>query len=121
MPKRNVNGHLVTVEVSVEGSTYKRMQLDCFSFNQLWLECLDTKSVQGRSTVEQNRMSFQHVFQNIPNDRVFTVNNLLSALHGLNNTTLNHLTNNERFEKLCSHVLRKTAFVEFHIRSNDNY
>src|SRR5690242_4562325 len=96
------------------------MQLNCFSFYQLRLECLNTKSVKGRSTVEQNRMPFQHVFQNIPNNRVFTVNNLLGTLHRLHHTTLNHLANDERLEKFSSHILRKTALVEFHIRSNDN-
>ncbi|OQA12010.1 MAG: hypothetical protein BWY67_00579 [Bacteroidetes bacterium ADurb.Bin397] len=45
--KWNVNRHLVTVEIGVECSTHQWVQLNRFSFNQLWLECLDTQSVKG--------------------------------------------------------------------------
>ena len=54
----HVDSHLVTVEVGVKTGTYQRMQTDSFTFYQFGLECLDTKTVQRRSTVEQDRMSF---------------------------------------------------------------
>ena len=72
-----MNSHLVTVEVGVESCTNKGMQLNSFTFNKFWLECLNTKPVQCRSTVQQNRMSFQYIFKNIPNNRIFAVNNFL--------------------------------------------
>src|SRR3569833_1642347 len=49
--KRYIHGHLVTVKVSVECGTGQWVQLDSFTFNQLWLECLDTQTVQCRRTV----------------------------------------------------------------------
>ncbi len=49
--KRKVNGHLVTVEVSVERGTYERVKLDCLAFNKLWFEGLDAETVQGWCTV----------------------------------------------------------------------
>src|SRR5258706_1378188 len=115
-----MHSHLVTVKVSVECSTYQRMQLDSFSFYQLRLECLDTESVQRRSTVEQNRMSFQNVFKNIPYDSVLAVYNFFSTLNGLNNTTLYHLADDKRFEEFCSHIFRQAALVQFQFRSYNN-
>ena len=71
--ERNVHGHLVTVEVSVEGGTNKRMQLDSLSLDQFRLEGLDTQAVQGRCAVEEHRMPFEDVFQNVPYQRVLTI------------------------------------------------
>src|SRR4051812_41679077 len=77
--------------------------------------------MQRRSTVEENRMSFQNIFKNIPNNSVFTVNNFLRALYGLYNTALNHLADDERLEELCCHIFRQTALVQFQFRSYNNY
>ena len=74
--KRQVNGHLVTVEVGVECRTSKRVQLDSLALNKFRLEGLNTKTVQGRGTVEQNRVSFDDVLKNVPNNRVLAVNYL---------------------------------------------
>ena len=43
--------HLVAVEVCVKGCTYQRMQLDGLALYQDRLKCLNTQSVQCRSTV----------------------------------------------------------------------
>src|SRR5690606_21873267 len=53
-----VNRHLVTVEVSVERRTNEWVQLDSFSFNQLWLERLDSQTVKRRGPVEENWVTF---------------------------------------------------------------
>jgi hypothetical protein len=45
-----VHGHLVAVEVGVEGRTDQRMELDGAAFDQDWLEGLDAQAVQGRQT-----------------------------------------------------------------------
>ena len=50
--QRQVYSHLVTIEVGVECRTYERVKLDCLSFDKFWLECLNTKTVQRRSTVK---------------------------------------------------------------------
>ena len=49
--KRYVHGHLVTVEVSVESGTGKRVQLDGFTFNKYRFKGLNTQTVQSRSAV----------------------------------------------------------------------
>ena len=61
--QRNVNSHLVTVEVGVKCSTNKRMQLDRFAFDQDGLESLNAKTMQGRCAVEQHRMFTNNFFE----------------------------------------------------------
>ena len=98
LTERHVNGHLVTVKVSVKRSTNQRVQLNGLTLDQLRLECLDTQTVQRWSAVQEHRVPFQHVLQNIPNYRIFPVNNFLSGLHRLHNASFNEFANNERLE-----------------------
>src|SRR5690606_4508980 len=120
LTQRNVNRHLVTVEVGVERRTHERVQLDSLTFNQLGLEGLDTETVQRRSTVEQYRVTFEYVFKDIPNHRILAVDNLLGRLHRLDNSSLNELADNERLEQFSRHVLGQTAFMQFQFRTNDD-
>ena len=50
--QRNVNCHLVAVEVGVECRTCQRVQLDSLTLDQFRLERLDTQTVQCRGTVQ---------------------------------------------------------------------
>ena len=83
--KRKVDSHLVTIEVGVERGTNKRMQLDRLTFYKDRLKCLDTQSVQCRSTVQHNRMLFDDIFQNIPNLRLQPFYHLLRIFDVLGN------------------------------------
>jgi DNA-directed RNA polymerase beta' subunit len=58
-----VNSHLVTVKICVVGSTDQRMQLNRLTFNQYRLKGLDTQTVQGRRTVQQDRMLTNDLIQ----------------------------------------------------------
>ena len=44
--QRDVNSHLITIEVSVVRSANERVQLDSLTFNKYWLKCLNAKTVQ---------------------------------------------------------------------------
>ena len=76
--KGEMHSHLVTVEVGVKCRTCERVQLDCLSFDHFRLECLYAESVKCRGTVEEDGMSFHHILENIPYDRLFAVNDFLS-------------------------------------------
>ena len=63
--QRDVDGHLVAIEVGVEGRTYQRMELDGAAFDQHRLEGLDAQTVKGgrarsnitgRSLITSSRM-----------------------------------------------------------------
>ena len=49
-----MNGHLVSVKVGVERRTYQRVKLNRTTFDQYWLEGLDTQAVKRWCTVEQD-------------------------------------------------------------------
>src|SRR5690606_14314623 len=86
LTQRNVNRHLVTVEVGVKRRTHQRVKLDSLTFDQHRLEGLDTKTVQRRSTVQQYRVTLEYVFKDIPNHRILAVDDLLRRLHCLYNS-----------------------------------
>ena len=44
--QRQMDSHLVTVEVSVEGGADQRVQLDGMAFDQNGLKCLNAQAVQ---------------------------------------------------------------------------
>ena len=71
--QRNVHGHLVTVKVCVKGRTNQGVELNRLAFNQFGLESLNTQAVQGWGTVQKNRMTFEHIFQNIPDHWLFAI------------------------------------------------
>ena len=54
------------VEVGVERRTSQRVQLHGLALDQFGLEGLDTEPVQGRCTVHQYRVAFDHVLEDIP-------------------------------------------------------
>ena len=119
--QRQVNGHLVTVEVGIKRRTCQRVQLDCLTFDHLGLECLNTETVKCRSTVQQHRMTLHHVFQNIPDNRFLAIYNLLGTLYRLHDTALNELTDDERLIKLSCHQFWNTAFTHFQLWTYNDY
>ena len=116
-----MNSHLVTIEVGVERCTCEWMQLDSLTLNHTWLECLNTQTVQCRCTVEEHRMTLHHIFEDVPNHRITTVNNLLSRLDSLHDTTLNELTDHEWLVQFCSHEFWQTALTHVQLRTYDNH
>jgi hypothetical protein len=46
-----VDGHLVTIEVSIEGATHHRVEADSLSFDEDWLERLNRQTMEGRCAV----------------------------------------------------------------------
>ena len=116
-----MNGHLVTIEVGVEGRTCERVELDGFAFDHSWLEGLDTKSMEGRGTVKENRMTLHHVLKDVPDDRILSVHDLLRGLHCLDDSSFDELADDEWLVELGRHELRQTALVHIQFRSyNDN-
>ena len=53
--QRHVHGHLVAVEVGVEGGAHERVQVDGLALDQDRLEGLDGEAVQRRCAVEEDQ------------------------------------------------------------------
>ena len=96
------------------------MQLDCLTFYQDRLKCLDTQTMQCRSTVQHNRMLFNNVFQYIPYFCLETLYHFLSTLDIMSRTICNQFFHNERFEQLDCHLFRQTTLIDLKLRSDNN-
>ena len=116
-----MNSHLVTVEVSVKCRTYQRMKLDSLTFYQHWFECLNTKTVQGRSAVQENRMLSNYLVQNVPNIACATIYRTLCSLDVGSIFKLDQALHYEWLEQLECHLRRQTALMQLQGRTNNNY
>ena len=117
---RHMDGHLVTIEVSVEASTHQGVQTNGLTFHKLGLESLNTETVQRRSTVEQYGVPLQDVLENFPHNGFLTVDNLFCTLDCLHQSTLKKFANDVWFEELSGHILRQTTLMHLQLRSDNN-
>ena len=119
--KRNVNRHLVAVEVRVERGTYERVKLYRSAFNEYRLERLNGQAVKSRSSVEQHGVILYYVFKSVPYFGADSFNLLLCVLDVRRVLRLDKALHNERLEELECHFLRKSALINLERRTdNDN-
>ena len=65
-------------------------------------------------------MTFHHVLEYVPDDRILTVHDLLCGLDRLHDSALYELADDERLVELGSHILRQTALVHIQLRTYDD-
>ena len=80
--QRHVHGHLVAVEVGVEGGADQRMQLDRLALDQHRLEGLDAEAVQRRRAVQQHRVLADHLLEDVPHLGPLLLHHALGGLDG---------------------------------------
>ena len=119
--QRNVNSHLVAVEIGVERGTDQRMNLDGLAFHQYRLERLDAQAVQCGSAVEENRVVLDDFFQDVPYHRVLLLDQFLRLLDRRTVAALLEAVIDERLEELQRHLLRQTALVQLQLRSDHDH
>ena len=103
--ERDVNGHLVAVEVGVEGGADQRVDLDGLAFDEHRLKSLDTEAVQRGSAVEQDGVILDDFFEDVPNHRVLLLDQFLGLLDGGAMAALLQAVIDERLEQLERHLL----------------
>ena len=118
--QREVNRHLVAVEVRVKTFADERVQLDGVPFDEHRFEGLDTHAVQRRRAVEQNRVVLDDFFQNIPNLDVLALEHFLRALDRVGVALLAQATDDKGLVQLQRDFFRKTALVQAHVRADDD-
>ena len=114
----HMDGHLVAIEVSIEGSTNQRMQLNGLAFDKLGHESLDTQAMKRRSPVQQNRPALNDLLQYLPDLRGLAFHETLGAFHVAGMAILHQLADDERPEKLQGHRLGQAAFTHLELRAN---
>ena len=115
-----MDGHLVAVEVRVVSGASQRVQTDSLALDELRLESLNRETVQSGSAVEQDRVAFGHLVENVPHFGRLFLDHLLRATDGVDVATLLEHANDERLEQHESHLLRKTTLVELEFRTDDD-
>ena len=115
-----MDGHLVTVKVSVETFADQRVQVNRVAFDQCRFERLDSHSVQRRSTVQKHRVIANHLLQDIPNFFVLALKHFLGGLDRVGVTEFFQATNDERLVQFQRDLLWQTALVQFQSRSNND-
>ena len=116
----NVNSHLVTVEVSVVPGTDQGVQTDGGTFDQDGVERLNGKSVQGRRTVQHDRVTVGDFFQNVPHHRITAFDHLLRPADRMGIAASLEVTDDEGFKQDQRHLLGQTALVQFQFGTDND-
>ena len=118
--QRHVHGHLVAVEVGVEGGADQRVQLDGLALDQHRLEGLDAQTVQGRCAVQQHGMLGDDLFQHVPHVAGAAVDGALGGLDVGGVLQLHQALHDEGLEQLQRHLRRQAALVQLELRADDD-
>ncbi len=78
--ERNVDGHLVAIEIRIERRADQRVNLEGFTFHQHWLESLNAEAVQRGRAVQQNRVILDHLFEDVPNHGILLLHSSFACL-----------------------------------------
>ena len=100
-----MDSHLIAVEVSIERCANERVNLNGLAFNENWLEGLDAKTMQRRSTVQHDRVFLDDIFEDVPHLRATTFDHALCRLDVLREFSIDKLLHDERLEQFECHEL----------------
>ena len=79
----DVHGHLVAVEVGVEGGADHRVEADGLALDEDGLEGLDGEAVEGRRAVEHDGLAAGDLFEDVPDLGLLLLDHLLGGAHGV--------------------------------------
>ena len=118
--QRQMDSHLVTIEVGVVSRAGQRMQLQGMALGENRLEGLDAEAVQRRCTVQEHRMLLDDVLEDIPDFWTRALHHALCALDVVRSARSDELLHDERLEELECHDLRQAALVQLELRADDD-
>ena len=119
--QRNVDGHLVAVEVGVESRAHERVNLYGAPVDQARLEGLDAEPVQGRCAVEQHRSLLHHILEDVPDLRPGALGHALGALDIVGVALQRQPVHHERLEELQRHPAGQPALVHLEVRPHGDH
>ena len=115
------DSHLVTVEVSVECMTNKWMKLQCLSIYKYWLKCLESKTVECRSSVEHYRMLFYYIIEDAPYFWSPLFDHSFCLLDVWSCSIVVESSDKEWLKEFQCHERRNTTLVHLQFWSDDDY
>ena len=118
--QRQVDGHLVAVEVGVEGGADQRVDLDGLALDQHGLEGLDAEAVQRGRPVQQDRVLLDDLLEHVPDLRAAPLDHALGRLDVRRQLEVGEALHDERLEQLERHELRQAALVQLQGGADDD-
>src|SRR3989338_1420115 len=118
--ERHVHGHLVAVEVGVEGGADQRVELDGVALDENRLEGLDAEAVKSRRAVQKHVFAVNYFFKDGPNFGNLVLDETAGSRDVISEFLLQELRDDEGLEEFKRHVLRQTALVKFEFRTDDD-
>ena len=119
--ERHVHGHLVAVEICVEGGAHQRVNVDGLAFHQHRLEGLDAQAVQRGRAVEQHRPVADDFFQHFPHFRALALDEAPRALDVVGVSVSHEFGDDKRPVQLEGHHLRQPALVELELGADHDH
>ena len=107
-----MNSHLVAVKVGIESRAHQWVQLNGFAFDQNRLKGLDAQTVQGRCAVEQHRVLFDDLFQDVPHHGRAGFNFFLGRFDGGGNAHRLQARKDEWLEQFQGHQFGQATLVQ---------
>ena len=104
--ERYVHGHLVAVEVRVEGGADERVQLDGAALHERGHERLYAEPVQRGRAVQQDGAGLDDLLQDVPDLGTGALHHSLGALDVVRHALHDEPVHDERLEELQRHLLR---------------
>ncbi len=118
--QRDVDGHLVAVEVRVERRADERVDLDRLALDEDRLERLDAEAVERGRAVQEDRVLLDDFLEGVPHLVRRLLDELLGRLDRGRDALLLEPVVDERLEQLEGHLLRQAALVELELRPDDD-
>jgi hypothetical protein len=113
-----VDGHLVAVEIGVEGVTDQGVELDGLALHQHGFEGLDAQAVQRGRPVQKHRVLRHHLLQHRPDLRGLLLHQGLGLLDVVHHVLLHQLAHDEGLEELQGHLGGQPALVQLQLRAD---
>jgi hypothetical protein len=118
--ERDVDGHLVAVEVCVVGLADERVQLDRLALDENRLEGLNAEAVQGRGAVEKHRVLFNDFVEHSKDFRRLRFDEHFSLLDVVDDVLFDKLLHDEGLEELEGHLSGQPALPHLEFRPHDD-
>ena len=113
-------GHLISVEVGVEGGANERMQAYRLAFYEHRLKGLNAQAVQSRRAVQHDGMVLYYLLEYPPYFVAPALYEAARALHVRCKSALDKLVHDEGLEELERHLLRDAALIYLEVRPDDD-
>ncbi|MBA7476204.1 hypothetical protein ES707_11586 [subsurface metagenome] len=115
-----MNRHLVAIKIGIKGGTYQRVYLDGATINQHRFKSLDTKPVQSRRPVKQNRPLLDNLLKDIVDLGLSSLHQPTGTLYVGGQPLQHQAVHNKGFEQFQSHPPGQTALMKLEFWANNN-